>query len=279
MVGQQGSRHTSFAVVPRECTMPKKLNTASLSSQAQSEIMRIIKGMDLSVDNKLPREEALSEMLGVSRTTIRQALNNLASQGIVFRRQGKGTFVNVDSLGVRATFSPCLELTDAIRNSGYEPSVKMLSVHEVENEQKASSIRERLCLKPDDPVIEVDKLFCADGSPCALCRDQLGLSALGGKAGLEKLEHFEGSIFKLLYQQTMRRVEWDKAQIGVSSASEIANLGGGFTALELPQVAYLLVKTVNYDGDDKPMLIAYEFVDTSVITYSLIRQKSVDYSW
>lgn len=259
--------------------MANKLNTASLSSQAQSEILRIIKGMDLAADNKLPREEALSEMLGVSRTTVRQALNNLSSQGIVFRRQGKGTFVNVDSLGVRATFSPCLELTDAIRNSGYEPSVKMLSVHEVEDEKKAASVRETLGLPADDPVIEVDKLFCADGSTCALCRDQLGLSVLGGQAGLERLESFEGSIFRLLYQQSARRVEWDKAQIGVSCAAEIGALGGGFAGLELPREAYLLVKTVNYDGNDRPVMIAYEFVDTSVITYSLIRQKSVDYSW
>lgn len=259
--------------------MAKRLNTASLSSRAQSEILRIIKGMDLAADNKLPREEALSEMLGVSRTTVRQALNNLASQGIVFRRQGKGTFVNVDSLGVRATFSPCLELTDAIRNSGYEPSVKMLSVHEVTDEKKASSVKETLGLSADDPVIEVDKLFCADGSPCALCRDQLGLSVLGGEAGLERLEHFEGSIFRLLCQLSMRRVEWDKAQIGVSCASEIAALGGGFAGLELPREAYLHVKTVNYDGNDRPVLLASEFVDTSVITYSLIRQKSVDYSW
>lgn len=259
--------------------MANRLNTASLSSQAQSEILRIIKGMDLAADNKLPREETLSEMLGVSRTTVRQALNNLSSQGIVFRRQGKGTFVNVDSLGVRATFSPCLELTDAIRNSGYEPSVRLLSVHEVGDEKKAASVREALGLSEGDPVVEVDKLFCADGSPCALCRDQLGLSALGGEAGLERLEHFEGSIFRLLYQQSARRVEWDKAQIGVSRASEIAGLGGGFDGLELPREAYLLVKTVNYDGDDRPVMIAYEYVDTSVITYSLIRQKSVDYSW
>ena len=82
--------------------------------------MQIIEGMDLAQDNKLPREELLASQLGVSRTTIRQALNNLAAEGVVSRRQGKGTFVNVDSIGIRVTFSPCMELMQAIRNSGFE---------------------------------------------------------------------------------------------------------------------------------------------------------------
>ena len=71
--------------------------------------------MDLKRDNKLPREEALAEMLGVSRITIRQALNDLASEGIIFRRQGRGTFVNVDSLDIKVTFSPVSELTQMIQ--------------------------------------------------------------------------------------------------------------------------------------------------------------------
>lgn len=91
--------------------------------------MQLIEGMDLAQDNKLPREELLASQLGVSRTTIRQALNNLAAEGVVSRRQGKGTFVNVDSIGIRVTFSPCMELMQAIRNSGFEPSVRLLSAH------------------------------------------------------------------------------------------------------------------------------------------------------
>ena len=67
----------------------QKLNTLTLSEQAKREIHKYIKNMDLSRNNKLPREEVLAEMIGVSRITIRQALNDLASEGIIFRRQGK----------------------------------------------------------------------------------------------------------------------------------------------------------------------------------------------
>ena len=66
-----------------------KLNTMSLSEQAKKEVLKYIDEMDLKKENKLPREERLAEMIGVSRITIRQALNALASEGIIFRRQGR----------------------------------------------------------------------------------------------------------------------------------------------------------------------------------------------
>lgn len=66
----------------------QKLRVKSLSGQAKEAILQYIEEMDLKTDNKLPREEALAEMLGVSRITIRQALNDLAAEGIIFRRQG-----------------------------------------------------------------------------------------------------------------------------------------------------------------------------------------------
>ena len=67
----------------------QKLRVKSLSGQAKEAILQYIEEMDLKTDNKLPREEALAEMLGVSRITIRQALNDLAAEGIIFRRQGR----------------------------------------------------------------------------------------------------------------------------------------------------------------------------------------------
>ncbi|MEG2988459.1 MAG: winged helix-turn-helix domain-containing protein, partial [Oscillospiraceae bacterium] len=86
-----------------------RISPLTLSQQAKGEIYRIIQGMDLEKSNKLPREEALAEQIGVSRITIRQALNDLSAEGTVFRRQGKGTFVNVDSLNIKVKFSPCME--------------------------------------------------------------------------------------------------------------------------------------------------------------------------
>ena len=245
--------------------------------------MQIIEGMDLAQDNKLPREELLASQLGVSRTTIRQALNNLAAEGVVSRRQGKGTFVNVDSIGIRVTFSPCMELMQAIRNSGFEPSVRLLSTHAADEGSGFSfgrysmdDVRRMLELEAGDWLIEHDKVFFADGEPCAFCRDYFGASVAGGEAGLDELERYDDSLYRFVYNRSGRRVEWDKVEIDVAAPDDLPAV---FASQVAPGAGrpFLCIRSVNYDQNSRPVVCAVEYVDTSVIRYNLIRQKAVDY--
>ena len=245
--------------------------------------MQIIEGMDLAQDNKLPREELLASQLGVSRTTIRQALNNLAAEGVVSRRQGKGTFVNVDSIDIRVTFSPCMELMQAIRNSGFEPSVRLLSTHAAGEGSGFSSgrysmddVRRMLELEAGDWLIEHDKVFFADGEPCAFCRDYFGASVAGGEAGLDDLERYDDSLCRFVYNRSGRRVEWDKVEIDVAAPDDLPAV---FASQVAPGAGrpFLCIRSVNYDQNSRPVVCAVEYVDTSVIRYNLIRRKAVDY--
>lgn len=269
--------------------MAGTLKTASLSSRAQDAIMQLISDMDLASDNKLPREEALAEQLGVSRTTIRQALNNLASEGVVFRRQGKGTFVNVDSMGIRVTFSPCMELMQAIRNSGYEPSVRLLSATVLEAGEdigesagegvgSEENIRSSLQLAQGDHLVVHDKVFFADGVPCAFCRDFFGESVAGGASGLDDLEHYDDSLYRFVFNRSGRRVEWDKVEIGVALFSDLPEVFHELFSPENAARPLLCVRSINYDQNNDPVVYACEYIDASIIRYNLIRQKAIDYN-
>ena len=255
--------------------MSGTIRTSSLASQTREALMRMIGGMDLSRDNKLPREEELARILGVSRTTVRQALNDLAADGIVLRR--RGTFVNVASLGIRARFSPSTELTDAIRASGHEPEVRLLGVREATG-AVAARLRGVLGAPADESILEVTKLFCADGRMCAACRDWLALSSTGFETAtdaLAALKGYGGSLFRFVREWGGRAIEWDKAEIDVAEPAEVLALSDALAPADVGARPYLLVRSVIYDGDDAPVVVAEEYVDTSVVTFDLIRRKQI----
>src|SRR5512138_144046 len=82
---------------------PKKV-----SSQIADQIRESILAGDFSPGDKLPPERELAEMFGVSRPSVREALNILASSGLVMSYQGGGTVVQ--SLVETAAGSPLSEL-------------------------------------------------------------------------------------------------------------------------------------------------------------------------
>ena len=175
----------------------QKLNTLTLSEQAKREIHKYIKNMDLSRNNKLPREEVMAEMIGVSRITIRQAFNDLASEGIIFRRQGKGTFVNVDSLNIKVKFNPCMEFTQMIENSGYTPSVRLLNIQKIDRDE---AICQQLQMESGEQLVVAEKMFLADDTVCAFCRDYFSLSLIGGEEAFREFSKYENSIFQYIYR-------------------------------------------------------------------------------
>jgi GntR family transcriptional regulator len=73
--------------------------------------------------DRLPSETELSEQLGVSRLTLREAINTLKHEGLVYSVQGKGTFVACNIEQISDTLNNNLGITEMIEASGYRPGV------------------------------------------------------------------------------------------------------------------------------------------------------------
>ena len=68
-------------------------NRRHLSTQVMEKLERLIQERKIKPDQQLPSEEALTKMLGVSRSTVREALGQLETNGLIYKRHGIGTFV------------------------------------------------------------------------------------------------------------------------------------------------------------------------------------------
>ena len=251
-----------------------KLTELSLSERAKQRIHKYISKMELEKSNKLPSEETLAKIIGVSRVTIRKALDDLAAEGIVFRRQGKGTFVNVDSLNIKVKFNPAMEFLQMIRKCGYEPSVRLLNIQEIPCDDDIGGL---LQLDKSCTLVRSEKFFLADDKICAYCMDYFDISLIGGSDAYENFSKYESSVFKYIYSYSKEKIEWDKVEIDTVLGKDIP-----YFMTYVPDDAYgckpyLRLKGVDYNSADKPLVYAEEYIDTSLIKFSMIRQRMIHY--
>src|SRR4030042_5299179 len=83
-----------------------------------------IQSGEWKVGNRIPSERSLTEAFNVSRSTVRQGIENLVKEGVLRREQGRGTFVAPPKFKQGAL--RLLESSDLIRESGLKPSYDVL---------------------------------------------------------------------------------------------------------------------------------------------------------
>ena len=120
--------------------------------------------------DRLPPEKELAEALGVSRGTLRLALERLESNGEIVRRQGSGTFVGRVALG--AAFSEGLEVLESYASLARRQG-KRLTVHNLQVEQARTPgyVAEALGVRRGARAPLIQRTLLADGTVAAHMRD------------------------------------------------------------------------------------------------------------
>lgn len=133
----------------------------SLTDQAKAHIKELILDGEYE-DGRIPSESDLATDLGVSRTTIRDALSRLEIEGTVFRKQGAGTFVNRPGLQIKSRLDEIWSYEAVLEAHGYEPSVQLVDVRQA---QPSEALRTLLELEADENVLILQKMFSQDSEP------------------------------------------------------------------------------------------------------------------
>ncbi len=140
-----------------------KLNADSripLYYQLLDEIEKKIQGEIWPRGEKIPAERELCEMYGVSRITVRKAIDELTRSGKLKRIQGKGTFVSdqpiTQSLGSIYSFSQEME------KQGKISTTKVVDIETIKADRK---LAERLNININDEVLVLKRLRLADDQP------------------------------------------------------------------------------------------------------------------
>lgn len=175
----------------------------------------------------LPAERALAEAFSTSRTTIRQALQELTIEGRLVRLQGRGTFASLPKMAQPLQLT---SYTEDMRRQGLASRSKLLSVGSVRADEE---LARRLDVHPRAKVLRVERLRMASDEPMAIETTHLDGSRFPGLA-----KRLEGSVS--LY--ALLATEYD---VHLAQAEETIE-----TVPAPPKEAELLETTVGY-----PMLL------------------------
>ncbi|PKR86394.1 GntR family transcriptional regulator [Heyndrickxia camelliae] len=143
-----------------------KLNSSSslpLYFQLKQNIKEAIDSNVYKPGKKIPNETELCEHYGVSRITVRRALQELVDEGLLERKQGKGTFVSATK--ITRELITVDGFTDYIKRIGKNPSTRIILSEEV----PATKVEaEKLNVKEGSPLLKLVRVMGIEEQPLVI---------------------------------------------------------------------------------------------------------------
>jgi DNA-binding GntR family transcriptional regulator len=174
--------------------------------QVAQYLEQMIESGELPMGTRLDNENNLAGQLGLSKPTMRRAIEYLVGRGLLVRKRGIGTQV------VQAKVTRGVELTslyDDLAKTGRDPSTTVVSFR---TEPAPDTLAAELGLAPGTPVYVFERLRHADAEPLALMRNHvpehlMRLSAADlEEQGLYNLFRANGIVMRIAKQSIGARV-------------------------------------------------------------------------
>jgi len=245
----------------------------SLPEITANRIRQMIYDRKLLPGARLPNEVELAEAMGVSRGTMRTALNILQEQGLIWRRQGIGSFVSEQPV-LEQRLDINSGVTELIVSMGLTPGTKVLEIKIVPAEEQHA---EKLNLPLGGPLVFIRRIRTANGRPVVASIDifaydillqsdrHLDLDAL--KALLEK----RLSIYRIFESEFNLTVDYGISHIKPVKldAAQMKQIG-----LDLPADSVMLyLEQVDYDRNRRPFYLSLEYHVADFCTFTIFRRR------
>lgn len=228
-----------------------------LHKQVREYIKKQIETGKLNVNEQIPSERELCELFDVSRTTVRQAINDAVNEGILNRIPGKGTFVARPKIDQGLLNMTAFE--DTIKMRGMKPRTEVISDGIVQADLRVS---EALGLRPGGDVVHLVLLGYADDEPVAYYNSYLPLAIGQMAAATARVWSAEGRSFSTYQLYSGRNginpyitTQTFEAAVADEIVGQVLHISTGDATFRVTSVIYdrgdipLEYKVVYYRGD------------------------------
>jgi GntR family transcriptional regulator len=222
-----------------------------LYAQIESILTSGIADGTFAPDSRLPSEDELIERYAVSRTTIRQTIQNLLRRGLIEIRRGRGTFVLPPKITQELT--ALSGFVEDMQSLGRQTSARVIDKRIV---PAAESVARQLAITAGTPVVRIQRVRLADNAPLSF--DETYLPRGIGERILENDLETE-PIFSLLeqkYETPLVEAEYRLEAISAqSTTAEALGIAQGSPIFLIERTSYTTGQTpidyekLHYRGD------------------------------
>lgn len=236
----------------------QSLQQAPLAVQAREAILAAI--LEGRFETRLPPEDELADMLHVSRTTVRAAVQDLERDGLITRRRAIGTVINRHVGFETLALQRLVPFEWLLRKRGHAVKVEL----SWDRRLPAAEVAASMPWPSDTECLVMDKRFLADGKVAIGLRDHVPWEELLSNSLREPLE---ASLFEFSRRRCRRTIVNAVVQIIPMVAGEQAG-----TELELDSgQPFIRLRETHYDDRGEPVALSLIDLDDSVLRLEVFR--------
>jgi GntR family transcriptional regulator len=229
---------------PSELRTPRALNrngSQALFSQLEEMIRDEVESGRWAPGQAIPSERELSRIHDLNRMTVRRALDRLVSAGLLYRVDGKGTFVSEPKVSFKAL--SLAGLREQALQMGHSASSKLLSIEKVFSTEKIAGV---LKIPSDAPAFLIERVAYADDVPLALNRSYIPCHICPTLLDDDLVNQSLYAILRSKYEIRMNRaVETLESALATNRESLLLGVQ--------PGDPMLLLRITVFDGEDRPI--------------------------
>ena len=239
-----------------------RIRHATLTDQTVQAIQEAIKQGKFPAGSQLPPEMELLQMMGISRTTLREALRILEEQRFIRKRRGKGTFVMEQA--IVKDMSQNFGITEMISQAGFAPGIRDFNIR---LDPSSITVSEKLGIPDGSMTVVIERVRTANQTPVVWTRDIMPQEYLGGwMPAINELN--QRSLYECLEEYTKIRIESGMASFSPVQANRELAEKLGIQRNDL----LLLIDQVDLDQTQRPVLYSTEYHLTDKFKFIIHRK-------
>ncbi len=183
--------------------------------QAVQALLEMLERPEFGPTERIPAERDLAEHLGISRMTLRKALQTLIDRGILERRGNRGTFVTAPGIERPLNTVARKRIAEVVEQAGARPGSKLLYFEQTE---ASGRIAKLLKIKEGDVLLTIRRLRTVDQKPFCIETSYIPAARVPDLVAGDLIEG--ASLYALLLARYQIEIDGDEGTLSIATMND-----------------------------------------------------------